>query len=83
MAAYTNSALSDIPHLAGLRSAGAIIVAYIASTVMVIVWLVFTIEITLQENEEDARGVASPGRTAELIKVCCRPVSVSVLCVRP
>lgn len=45
---------------------------------MVIVWLIFTIEITLQENEEDASGVANPGRTAELIKV--RPVSDSQPC---
>lgn len=51
------------------RSSAAIIVAYIASTLLVIVWLVFTIEITLKENEEDANGVATPGRTAELIKV--------------
>ena len=42
--------------------------AYIASTLLVIGWLIFTIEITLQENEEDASGVADPGRTAELIK---------------
>ena len=32
-------------------------------------WLIFTIQITLQENEDDANGVANPGRTAELIRV--------------
>ena len=64
--------------LAVHRKSSSILVAYIASTLMVIVWLIFTIEITLQENEEDASGVASPGRTAELIKV--RPQSDSEPC---
>ena len=60
------------------RKSSSILIAYIASTLMVIVWLIFTIEITLQENEEDASGVANPGRTAELIKV--RPLSDSQPC---
>ena len=50
------------------RKSGTIVLAYIASTLLVIGWLIFTIEITLQENEEDASGAANPGRTAELIK---------------
>lgn len=53
---------------AAFRSDAAIVGAYIASMLLVMAWLDFTINITLQENEEDASGVANPGRTAELIK---------------
>lgn len=44
--------------------------AYIASTVLVILWLLFTIQITLQENREAAAGATDPGTTSELIRVC-------------
>ena len=52
------------------RRPGIIVFAYIASTVLVLVWLMYTIHITLQENREDADGVADPGTTSELIRVC-------------
>ena len=52
------------------RRPGTIVFAYIASTVLVLVWLMYTIHITLQENREDADGVADPGTTSELIRVC-------------
>lgn len=42
---------------------------YAVSTLLVICWLIFTIQITLQENKEVAEGVASIGRTTEFIKV--------------
>ena len=51
------------------RRSGVIVFAYIVSTLLVIFWLIFTIQITLQENKEAADGVADPGRTSELIRV--------------
>ena len=52
------------------RRSGIIVSAYIASTVLVLMWLMYTVHITLQENREDADGVADPGTTSELIRVC-------------
>lgn len=51
------------------RRSGVILLAYVISTVLVICWLIFTIHITLQENREDAAGVAIGGRTSEHIRV--------------
>lgn len=51
------------------RKSGTIVFAYIASTLLVMVWLLFTIQITLQENEDDANGNVSAGKTTELIRV--------------
>lgn len=46
-----------------------ILIAYAISTLLVMCWLTFTIHITLQENKEDAAGLATPGRTSEYIRV--------------
>ena len=46
-----------------------IVFSYFASTVLVLMWLTYTIQVTLRENREDADGMANPGRTSELIRV--------------
>ena len=51
------------------RRSGVIVLTYAVSTVLVICWLIFTIQITLQENQEVAEGVDTIGRTTEFIKV--------------
>ena len=43
---------------------------YIASTLLVILWLSYTIYVTLKENEEDAAGGQHPARISEILKVC-------------
>ena len=51
------------------RSRGAIISAYIASTLLVLCWLMYTIHVTLKENEEDAEGGERPPRVSEMLRV--------------
>lgn len=55
------------------RSSGVIVCAYLGSTLLVLLWLMYTIEVTLQENREDADGVPNPGRISELIRVGIEP----------
>ena len=58
----------------GCRHQAVVIVVYVASTLMALVFLTYTIEVTLHENREDAADMAEPGRTSELIRVrfhCC------------
>lgn len=43
--------------------------AYLASTLLVLGWLSYTVHVTLVENEEAAAGNADPGRTSQLIRV--------------
>ncbi|KAL0044981.1 hypothetical protein WJX82_004122 [Trebouxia sp. C0006] len=52
----------------GKRGSGVVVFSYFASTVLVLIWLTYTIQVTLRENREDADGVANPGRTSELIR---------------
>ena len=59
------------------RSSGAIMCAHLGSTLLVLLWLVYTIEVTLQENTEDADGVPNPGRISELIRVYIEPLAES------
>lgn len=61
------------------RGSGVIVFSYFASTVLVLIWLTYTIQVTLQENREDADGVANPGRTSELIRVS--PGRTTQLCM--
>ena len=51
------------------RRPGAIISAYTASTLLVLCWLMYTIHVTLKENEEDAEGGERPPRVSEMIRV--------------
>ena len=51
------------------RRSGVILIAYAISTLLVICWLLFTTNVTLQENREDAAGMATPGGTSEYIRV--------------
>ena len=44
--------------------------AYIASTLVVLAWLSYVIHITLTDNVEAANGTVDPGRTSQLIRVC-------------
>ena len=46
-----------------------IIAAYVASALLVLAWLTYTIHVTLVENEEAAAGHADPQRTSQLIRV--------------
>ena len=51
------------------RPAGLIVFAYIASTVLVLLLLCFTIHVTLQENVEKAEAGTHPVRASELLRV--------------
>ncbi len=44
-------------------------VAYAASTFVVLLWLSYTIHVTLVDNEEAARSDRDPGRTSQFIRV--------------
>ena len=46
-----------------------IIAAYVASALLVLAWLTYTIHVTLAENEEAAAGHMDPQRTSQLIRV--------------
>jgi len=46
-----------------------IIAAYVASALLVLAWLTYTIHVTLVENEEAAAGHDDPQRTSQLIRV--------------
>ena len=46
-----------------------IIAAYVASALLVLAWLTYTVHITLMENEEAASGHDNPQRTSQLIRV--------------
>ena len=46
--------------------------AYIASTLVVLAWLSYVIHVTLTDNVEAANGTLDPGRTSQLIRVCYR-----------
>ena len=46
-----------------------IIAAYVASALLVLAWLSYTIHVTLIENEEAAAGHEEPQRTSQLIRV--------------
>lgn len=52
------------------RHPGIIVLAYLASTLVVLAWLSYIIHITL--NVEAANGNPDPGRTSQLIRVCHR-----------
>lgn len=51
------------------RPAGLIVLAYFASTVLVLLLLCFTIHVTLQENVEEAAEAPQPVRASELLRV--------------
>ena len=56
-------------HVLWCRSAVAIVLAYIASTLLVVSWLLYTVHVTLNENCEDAEEGERPARVSELLKV--------------
>ena len=47
----------------------AIVLAYLASTLLVLLWLMYTIHVTLTENAEDAEGGPRLPRVSDLLKV--------------
>ena len=51
------------------KSKAAILSAYIISTVLVLCFLAFLIQLSKQENEDEAAGMPDVGRTSELVKV--------------
>ena len=54
------------------RHPAIIMLAYIASTLVVLAWLSYIIQITLSDNVAAANGMPDPGRTSQLIRVCHR-----------
>ncbi len=44
-------------------------IADIASTLLVMLWLMYIIHVTLRENEEDAQSTPKPVRISEFLKV--------------
>ena len=63
------------------RRASTIILAYIASTLLVMLWLAFNIHVTLRQNEEDAEERGQPARVSEFLKarlIQCVCVSLSL-----
>ena len=54
------------------RSKGVILLAYIASNLLVLMFLMYTTHLSLKENEEAVEGL-SPGRASELIRVRLEP----------
>ncbi len=51
------------------RPTGVIILAYIGSALLVLMWLSYTIHVTLAENEEAASGHNDPQKVSQLIRV--------------
>ena len=66
-AAYKQLCLTCVVY----REASVIVVAYVGSTFVVLLWLIYAIEVNLKENEEDAEGGTRPMRVSELLKVFC------------
>ena len=56
-------------HVLWCRSAVAIVLAYIASTLLVVSWLLYTVHVTLNEICEDAEEGERPARVSQLLKV--------------
>ncbi|DBA69633.1 TPA: hypothetical protein ACH3X2_012695 [Trebouxia sp. C0005] len=50
------------------RKSSTIVIADIASTLLVMVWLMYIIHVTLEENEEDAQNTPKPVRISEFLK---------------
>ncbi|KAL0038989.1 hypothetical protein WJX77_004333 [Trebouxia sp. C0004] len=50
------------------RNSSTIVIADIASTSLVMVWLMYIIQVTLRENEEDAQNTPKPVRVSEFLK---------------
>ncbi|KAL0046985.1 hypothetical protein WJX82_003591 [Trebouxia sp. C0006] len=50
------------------RKSSTIVIADIASTLLVMLWLIYIIHVTLRENEEDAQSTPKPVRTSEFLK---------------
>ena len=51
------------------RRSSTIVIADIASTSLVMLWLTDIIYETLKENEEDAQNISQPARISEFLKV--------------
>ncbi len=51
------------------RKSSTIVIADIASTSLVMLWLMYIIHVTLRENEEDAQNIPKPVRISEFLKV--------------
>ena len=53
------------------RKPSVIVIADIASTSLVMLWLTYIIHVTLKENQEDAQNILQPARISEFLKVKC------------
>ncbi len=63
------------------RRTVSIISAYVASALLVLAWLNYTIHVTLVENEEAAAGHDDSQRTSQLIRVRDRRLDLSEVCM--
>lgn len=50
----------QLPSLCLCRKSSTIVIADIASTLLVMLWLIYIIHVTLRENEEDAQSTPKP-----------------------
>ncbi len=69
IAATDSVAVLQLPVLCLCRKSSTIVIADIASTSLVMVWLMYIIHVTLRENEEDAQNAPKPVRISEFLKV--------------
>ena len=53
------------------RESSIIVIADIASTSLVMLWLTYIIHVTLKENQEDAQNILQPARISDFLKVKC------------
>ena len=62
------------------RKSSTIVTADIASTLLVMLWLMYIIHVTLKENEEDAQNIPQPARISDFLKVSAlhTPVVIAV-----
>ena len=51
------------------RNKSVIVIAGVANTLPVMLWLMYIIHVTLRENEEDAQNAPKPVRISEFFKV--------------
>ncbi len=51
------------------RNSSVIVIADIASTSLVMLWLMYIIHVTLRDNEEDAQNIPKAARISEFLKV--------------
>ncbi len=62
-------AILQLPSQCLCRQSSIIVIADIASTSLVMLWLTYIVHVTLKENQEDAHNISQPARISEFLKV--------------